>query len=210
MTTAPDAQTTRQRLLHAAAEIFDKQGFAGASVRDICTLAEANVAAINYHFGGKEQLFAEVLRLPLQQIEASIPGFSAPDLSLFEALRRMYRGMLAPLRCGSAEAAAMRLVARSFATHGAGGVRPDKSVIQRHHSALIALVRAQLPKKTADAVVGAVCGALVGMAMHAVMGQLREGPEPRMWSGGDDRAVDALADRLARYAQAVIATEAKS
>src|SRR3954451_22724831 len=42
---------TRQRLLEVAGEVFAEQGFKNATVREICKRAEANVAAINYHFG---------------------------------------------------------------------------------------------------------------------------------------------------------------
>src|SRR5262245_8855220 len=53
---------TRQRLLEAAGEVFADVGFRNATVRDICQRARANVAAVNYHFGDKESLYAEVLR----------------------------------------------------------------------------------------------------------------------------------------------------
>src|SRR4051794_4834505 len=53
---------TRQRLVETAGEVFAERGFRAATVRDICKKAGANVAAVNYHFGGKEGLYAEVLR----------------------------------------------------------------------------------------------------------------------------------------------------
>lgn len=53
---------TRQRLLQMAGEVFATQGFRNATVREICRRAQANVAAVNYHFGDKARLYSEVLR----------------------------------------------------------------------------------------------------------------------------------------------------
>jgi AcrR family transcriptional regulator len=53
---------TRRQLLEAAGEVFAGVGFRDATVREICRRAGANVAAINYHFGDKENLYLEVLR----------------------------------------------------------------------------------------------------------------------------------------------------
>ena len=51
---------TKARLLEAAGEEFAEKGFELARVRAICERAGANLAAINYHFGDKEQLYVEV------------------------------------------------------------------------------------------------------------------------------------------------------
>ncbi len=50
-------ELTKARLLEAAGEEFAEKGFAAARVRTICDRAGANFAAVNYHFGGKEQLY---------------------------------------------------------------------------------------------------------------------------------------------------------
>jgi AcrR family transcriptional regulator len=55
------SEQTRQRLLDAAREVFSQHSFQGATVREICRLADANVAAVNYHFGSKDGLLAEAL-----------------------------------------------------------------------------------------------------------------------------------------------------
>ena len=53
---------TRRQLLEAAGGVFAATGFRNATVREICHRAGANIAAVNYHFGDKETLYAEVLR----------------------------------------------------------------------------------------------------------------------------------------------------
>jgi AcrR family transcriptional regulator len=57
----PDDET-RQRLLDAGRDLFAEDGFHRVTVRDICHVARANVAAVNYHFGDKFGLYMEILR----------------------------------------------------------------------------------------------------------------------------------------------------
>jgi TetR/AcrR family transcriptional regulator, regulator of cefoperazone and chloramphenicol sensitivity len=53
---------TRERLLAAGEQLFAERGFRKVTVREICTLARANVAAVNYYFGDKLGLYREVLQ----------------------------------------------------------------------------------------------------------------------------------------------------
>jgi len=53
---------TRLALILAGGELFAEFGLDGTSVRAIAEKADANIAAINYHFGSKENLYTEVLR----------------------------------------------------------------------------------------------------------------------------------------------------
>jgi AcrR family transcriptional regulator len=52
----------RQRITDSAADIFAAKGFDKTTARDITEDAECNLALINYHFGGKENLYAEVFK----------------------------------------------------------------------------------------------------------------------------------------------------
>jgi len=56
------ADLTQDSLIEAAIAVFSAKGFEGGSVREITQAANANQAAINYHFGGKEGLYREVLK----------------------------------------------------------------------------------------------------------------------------------------------------
>lgn len=48
---------TKERLLLAACQVFAAKGFSAATVAQICVEAEANIAAVHYHFGDKERLY---------------------------------------------------------------------------------------------------------------------------------------------------------
>lgn len=78
------SEQTRDRLLNAAREIFSQQGFQGATVREICRRAEANVAAVNYHFGSKDGLLAEALNFgPLKALQqANAISGECPEVRL--------------------------------------------------------------------------------------------------------------------------------
>jgi AcrR family transcriptional regulator len=52
---------TKTRILDAAEELFTEHGFEATSLRQLTTAAGVNLAAVNYHFGSKEELFQAVL-----------------------------------------------------------------------------------------------------------------------------------------------------
>src|SRR5262245_7344328 len=59
--TSAGSADTRQRLVEAAATLFADRGFEHVTVREICKVSSANVAAINYHFGDKAGLYRAVI-----------------------------------------------------------------------------------------------------------------------------------------------------
>lgn len=61
---------THDRILDAAERLFAEHGVAGTSVRTITDQAQVNVAAVNYHFGSKENLVRAVIARRLAGLEA--------------------------------------------------------------------------------------------------------------------------------------------
>ena len=63
---AKSDQDTRRRLMEAAGPIFGRRGFKAATVREICRSAGVNLAAVNYHFGDKLELYSMTLSRCMQ------------------------------------------------------------------------------------------------------------------------------------------------
>lgn len=84
MTEEQVCEQTRTRLVEAAREVFSECGFQGATVREICRRADANVAAVNYHFGSKDELFAEALNFNgIKELQrANLIADACPEIRL--------------------------------------------------------------------------------------------------------------------------------
>src|SRR5438034_680479 len=72
------SRDTRQRLLEAAGEVFAERGFRDATTQEICRRADANIAAVHYHFGDKEELYRTVIQYAEERAAESAPADVAP------------------------------------------------------------------------------------------------------------------------------------
>lgn len=88
------AGRTRLRLLAAASEEFAQRGFANARVRHIVDQAQVNLAAINYHFGGKDGLYRATLAHLVSHTTVAPPTVNRRGRSPEDRLRRRIHGML--------------------------------------------------------------------------------------------------------------------
>jgi AcrR family transcriptional regulator len=66
--------STKDRILGAAEELFAQFGFTGTSLRQVTSRADVNIAAVNYHFGSKENLVNEVFRRRMDEMSAQRLG----------------------------------------------------------------------------------------------------------------------------------------
>src|ERR1700694_5599451 len=93
---------TRERLLEAAWTCARDRGMAAASSRAITARAGANLGAITYHFGSKEQLLAESYVAAIRRLVA--PAIEALHQEGVDPVTRVFQA-LAPLQVSLAESA---------------------------------------------------------------------------------------------------------
>ncbi len=97
-----ESSRTRQRLLEVAGQLFAEKGFDRVTSKEICRRAKANIAAVNYHFGGIDGLHAAVLQMAHGQIfslqaVADVMSESAdPQAKLRALMTMMVQAMTQP------------------------------------------------------------------------------------------------------------------
>jgi AcrR family transcriptional regulator len=106
---------TRSAILAAAERLYADRGFGDVTLRDIVAEANVNLAAVNYHFGSKDELIAELFvtrslatnRERLNELKAAEEkggGRAAIDAILHALVGPTLRGCLGPDREGSTAA----------------------------------------------------------------------------------------------------------
>ena len=115
----PQPFSTKDRILGAAEELFAQFGFAGTSLRQVTSRADVNIAAVNYHFGSKENLVNEVFRRRMDEM-------SQQRLAGLKLAMKEHPGELEPILAAFVEpalaiaqdrhgSAVARMVARAYA-----------------------------------------------------------------------------------------------
>jgi TetR/AcrR family transcriptional regulator, regulator of cefoperazone and chloramphenicol sensitivity len=110
-----DRSQTRASLLAAGADLFAERGYAGARVREIAARAGANVAAVSYHFGGKQGLYLAVLEHEAARMIAQhpLPAADAPQAADVR-LRAVIAGLLGRALADDERGYAQRLLVREM------------------------------------------------------------------------------------------------
>jgi AcrR family transcriptional regulator len=116
-TAVSDEKNALNRLLDAAEKLFCEQGFDRTSVRDLTTEAKCNVAAVNYHFGGKQGLYTEMFRRQVgvvvdDCIEVIDQVMSSPSPSLEDLIRGWVTPPLKALEQNEPRARVLQLMVR--------------------------------------------------------------------------------------------------
>ena len=117
MQNTPQRALTSQRLLQAATKVFAEHGYRNARIRDICKRANANVAAVNYHYRDKEQLYRAVIENAFFRLNADdpMPRLITDKKAAFEQqLYGFVRTLLGQLLTEGPSSIYARLIAREL------------------------------------------------------------------------------------------------
>ena len=109
-------ERTRTRLMGAALELLSEHGEEGVSLRELTNAADANVAAVSYHFGSLQALLDEAIEEALERyLDAQQQAVSAlgAESTLEELAAAFAQPMISALTRGGRDRAAIRIVARA-------------------------------------------------------------------------------------------------
>ena len=100
--TRQDGDATKLQLLDVAGQVFAERGFADATSKEICARAGTNLAAVNYHFGSRDQLYEAVLveahqhMMKLDAMQAVAAMALSPQEKLRKILTQIVHRVVAP------------------------------------------------------------------------------------------------------------------
>jgi AcrR family transcriptional regulator len=142
-------EDTKARLIEAAGEVFAEHGFRSATVREICSRAGTNVAAVNYHFRDKDGLYAAVLEYSHRSaVHKYPPGMGLKEGSTAEdRLRAFIHSFLLRILDEGRPAWHGKLMAREIADPTAALDQLVQSSIRPLHQHLTGIIRSLLQEE---------------------------------------------------------------
>jgi len=212
--TRSDGIHARLRLLRAALECFATHGFNKTSTRQIAQTAGVNLAAINYYFGNKADLYRAVYSQLCEVATGSMSGNLPQGLptqlgegvTLLSVLQAFFRISLQPLKQSEAMRLSMRLHFRE--------VLEPSGMLQEHidrqirplHESLTALLSNQLGLVAPDDDALRLSLSIQGLVVfHFVAQDMVVQLAPSLTATAE--AIDTLAERLAIFAQGMFEAE---
>jgi AcrR family transcriptional regulator len=170
---------SKRRLLDAAEQLFADKGFEVVSVRDITQLAEANVAAVNYHFGSRDGLIALVVTryitpvneerlVRLEALERKWSGKAVPLEEIIDALVRPLAGIVQ--KSELSERLFCKLMGRIFSLQGNGFPEAVETQMRHLSDRFIRSFTKSLPSVSQEELIWRT-HFVIGSMIHTLMNQ---------------------------------------
>lgn len=202
---------TKKRIIETAGKIFADVGFENATVREICSQAGVNVAAINYHFRDKKGLYFAVLTYgkdvafkehPLDEV---LDQTSPPEERL-KVFLSWYVGRVRECHVGEFPWI-RKLITHELLRPTEGLDMLAEDAIRPIFKNLSAIVRELLGKGATEDTVNLCCASVVGQALLFYYAQAMI---KRLFPKHDYADTKLIADHIARFSLSAIKNIVKS
>jgi AcrR family transcriptional regulator len=176
---------TRARLMDAALDLIAQRGEGGVTLRAISDAAEANVAAVSYHFGSLQSLCDAALEHALERyLDAQLEAVTelGPESTLEEAAAAFAGPMINAMSVGGHDLAAMRIVARAGIDPPAGWDRLGDR-FERVRAEVLPALKANVPDASDRELIFRIrcaAGLLNWLALAPVGDELRGKPHKQI------------------------------
>ncbi len=202
MMTLHTEKDTKSTLLDCAEQLFLVKGFEAVSVREITDAAGANVAAVNYHFTSKTQLYRACLKRRLAKIAcrrvALIERFSNQERpsTLQDIISAFVRQSFEEMLLNPDGGRLLQIIYREMSPAGVASDLVTNELIAPIHKALLSAirkVRPQLPEKHISRCVSS----LSGQILHFI--RFREVINTFVATGSDTEYIDAVTQHITEF-----------
>lgn len=176
---------TQGRLLDAALDLISDRGEDGVTLRELTDAADANVAAVSYHFGSLKSLCEAAIEHALDRyLDSQSDAVKAlgPESTLEELAAAVARPMMLHLAAGGRDLAVLRIVARAAIDPPQGWARFDAR-FDGIRDAVLSVLKANVPDVNhQELILRARCaaGMLNWLALAPVSAELRNRSENQL------------------------------
>jgi TetR/AcrR family transcriptional regulator, regulator of cefoperazone and chloramphenicol sensitivity len=161
-------EDTKDRILHAAGRVFADKGFRDATVREICQTAGVNLAAVNYHFGDKEQLYIESVKRAhrLRMEDGPMPEWPA-GVSPAQKLHDFIYAFLCRVLAGDeGDAWQSQLMMRELMQPTRACEELVRDYVRPHFSLLQGIIAELVPPETGEVERHRIGFSIIGQCLH--------------------------------------------
>tara|TARA_R110000744_G_scaffold120988_1_gene225344 strand:- start:1198 stop:1926 length:729 start_codon:yes stop_codon:yes gene_type:complete len=144
---------SKQRILEVAVDLFSRNGYRGTSIASICEKAQVNVAAVNYHFHSKLELYLQIWRVALERDTQLNPfdGGVSEEAPAEDRLKASVQALIQRFVRPNAPSELAMLIIHELASPTDPAVDEVRlNAIQPPHTAMRKLVREMLGNEATD------------------------------------------------------------
>jgi TetR/AcrR family transcriptional regulator, regulator of cefoperazone and chloramphenicol sensitivity len=193
------------RLLQVAVEVFAEFGFRDATVREICSRANVNLASVNYYFRNKESLYVHALAFAFQEANRLYPQDKAleTDLEPEQRLTWFISNFLQKMLDDSHLGLHSKMIAREIADPTNALAEIIEKAIVPQFNLLSDIIRQILGDRTDKAIINRCLLSIFGQClMFKHSRSIIDRMYPELIE--DEKAIQACAEHIAKFSIAAL------